>query len=316
MKNSSQSSNSYAPELRATVESIVRKAVAECVFQARAASPAAFEPNQLFNSPEAQAIKEEIVRVGHKLWNREYVDGNGGNISYRISKDYVLCTPTLCSKGDLKVEDIALVDLDNNFILGTRPHTSELKLHLAIYKAVPQAKAVVHCHPPYATAHAVAGVHPTPNCIPEMEVFVGPVGITPYETPGTQVFADTVLPYAKKHNTILLGNHGIVCWADTVTHAEWFAEVVDTYCKTILIAKQVNPNPPQIPPAGIQDILEIKKKLGLPDARLPETKDAAEEVETVISSVANSLPELKPEQVDSLVSSISEEVLAILSQSK
>ncbi|MGH9616576.1 MAG: class II aldolase/adducin family protein [Acidobacteriaceae bacterium] len=66
---------------------------------------------------------------------------------------------------------------------------------------------------------------------PEQEVFVGPVALAPYETPGTQAFAETVLPYVKNHNTILLTNHGVVCWADTVTHAEWYVEVVDTYCK-------------------------------------------------------------------------------------
>src|SRR6266702_7885040 len=128
MKISSQDSISCTPELRETISNIVRRAVTECVFQVRAASPAAIEPLELFHSTEAVAIKEEIVRVGRKLWDRQYVDGNGGNISYRISSQYVLCTPTLCSKGDLRVEDISLVDLNNNLIVGSRPQTSEIKL--------------------------------------------------------------------------------------------------------------------------------------------------------------------------------------------
>lgn len=311
MKTSSENSISAAPELRETLQGILRRAVSECIFQVRAASPGAIEPLELFHSPEALAIKEEIVRVGKKLWNREYVDGNGGNISYRITSQYVLCTPTLCSKGDLTVEDIGLVDLNNNLIIGNRPQTSELKLHLSIYRSVPKAKAVVHCHPPYATAHAVAGVVPPLNLIPEQEVFVGPVALSPYETPGTQIFADTVLPYAKKHNTILLGNHGIVCWADTVTHAEWFAEVVDTYCKTVMIARQLKPNLPEIPPAKVQDLLDIKKKLGLPDARLPEEEAVAEAASTVAASIAKSLPQVKPEEVERLISSLTEEILAV-----
>ncbi len=317
MKISSKDFISCTPELRETLQGIVRRAVTECIFQVRAASPGAIEPLELFQSPEALAIKEEIVRVGKKLWDREYVDGNGGNISYRISSQYVLCTPTLCSKGDLKVEEIALVDLNNNLIIGVRPHTSELKLHLSIYKAVPKAKAVVHCHPPYATAHAVAGVVPPLNLIPEQEVFVGPVALSPYETPGTQVFADTILPYAKKHNTILLGNHGIVCWADTVTHAEWFTEVVDTYCRTIMIARQLKPNLPEIPIPKIHDLLEIKKKLGLPDARLPEEEDGlAEAISATAASVAMSLPRVGQDEVEELVSSITEEVLSMFDQSK
>jgi L-fuculose-phosphate aldolase len=315
MKISSENSISCTPQVREAIQGIVRRAVSECIFQIRAASPESFETFELFHSPEALAIKEEIVRVGKKLWNRQYVDGNGGNISYRISSQYVLCTPTLCSKGDLKVEEIALVDLHNNLVHGVRPHTSELKLHLSIYKAVPNAKAVVHCHPPYATAHAVAGVIPPLNLIPEQEVFVGPVALSPYETPGTQVFADTVLPYAKRHNTILLGNHGVVCWADTVTHAEWFVEIVDTYCKTVMIARQLNPHLPEISPAKIQDLLEIKKKLGLPDARLPEEEDSSKALGSIIASAAKSLSKVKDGEIDELVTSITEEVLSVFYRS-
>ena len=195
---------------RAMVKSILSHAVLQCVEQGVRSSSAGEDPLEIFHSPATQLIKEEIVRTGHKLWQRQYVDGNGGNISARISKNYVVCTPTLLSKGDLHVDDLALVDLENRRLCGDRPHTSELLLHLEIYKTVPQARAVVHCHPPYATAHAIAGVVPQPNLVPEQEVFVGPVAITPYETPGTPEFARTIVPVAKNHNTILLTNHGLV----------------------------------------------------------------------------------------------------------
>lgn len=224
-------------------------------------------PEALLNSPEANAIKDEIMRIGHKLWLRQYVDGNGGNISYRLSDDYVLCTPSLVSKADLKPEDFSLVDLAGNQVAGKRPRTSEILMHLEIYRVVPAAQAVLHCHPPHATAYAIAGVVP-PNCIiPEQEVFVGQVALTRYETPGTQAFAETVLPYARDHNTILLGNHGIVCWADTVTHAEWYAEVVDTYCHTLILANHLGVPITRIPSEKAGALLDLKKKLGLPDAR-------------------------------------------------
>ncbi|HET9100009.1 MAG TPA: class II aldolase/adducin family protein, partial [Acidobacteriaceae bacterium] len=250
------------------IATIVRRAVLECIEAKRSGQAAAEEPLEIFNSPQANALKEEILRVGKKLWERQYVDGNGGNISVRVSPHYVLCTPTLCSKGDLGMKDFSLVDLDNCQLCGDRPQTSEILLHLEIYKAVPDAKAVIHCHPPYATAHAVAGVVPQGNLIPEQEVFIGPVALAPYETPGTRAFAKTVLPFVQDHNTILLANHGIVCWADTVTHAEWYVEVVDTYCKTVMIASQLRPELNQIPSDKIPDLLAIKKKLGLPDPRL------------------------------------------------
>ncbi len=205
-----------------------------------AASLAAPEVNRrLYTSPEAQAIKNEICAVGRKLWLRQYADGNGGNISYRIGPNQVLCTPTLVSKYDLTPEDIGMTDLEGVQIAGLKPRTSELLLHLEIYKAVPEAKAVVHCHPPHATAYAITGRVPPNLVLPEFEVLVGKVAISPYETPGTKAFAETVLPYVKQHNTVLLSNHGVVCWADTVTHAEWCAEVLDSYCWTLMLAMQL-----------------------------------------------------------------------------
>jgi len=222
---------------------------------------------RLFTTPEAEAIKLEICAVGKKLWNRQYVDGNGGNISFRIGPNEVLCTPTLVSKFDLTPDDICMVDLEGKQVAGKRPRTSEILLHLEIYKAVPEAKACVHCHPPHATAYAITGRVPPSRVIPEFEVFVGKVAVSPYETPGTKAFAETVLPYVRQHNTVLLANHGIICWADTVTHAEWFAEVVDTYCWTLMLASQLGVPISQISEKHTADLLDIKKTIGLPDAR-------------------------------------------------
>lgn len=227
---------------------------------------------RLFTSPEAEAIKKEICSVGRKLWMRQFVDGNGGNISYRIGPNEVLCTPTLVSKYDLTPEVIGMTDMEGVQIAGSKPRTSELLLHLEIYKAVPEAKAVVHCHPPHATAYAITGRVPPNLVIPEFEVFVGKVAVSPYETPGTKAFAETVLPYVKQHNTVLLSNHGIVCWADTVTHAEWYAEVLETYCWTLLIASQLGAPISHISEEHGSDLLAIKKKLGLPDIRFDTSR--------------------------------------------
>jgi L-fuculose-phosphate aldolase len=229
-----------------------------------ASSPAA---EAAFRSPEAMAIKKEIVAAGHKLWKRGYVDGNGGNISCRLNERWIICTPTLLSKADMTVDDLCLVAMDGTQIAGARARSSEILLHLEIMKAVPQARAVLHCHPPYATAYAITGLVPPACIIPEQEVFVGTVALSPYETPGTQAFAETVLPYVREHNTILLSNHGIVCWADTVTHAEWYAEVVDTYCHTLVIASHLGAPPTKIPAEKAVHLLDLKKKLGMPDAR-------------------------------------------------
>jgi L-fuculose-phosphate aldolase len=222
----------------------------------------------LLASPEAEAIKAEIIRVGLKLWQRQYVDGNGGNISCRLTDEAVICTPTLCSKADLTPDDFCLVDYSGNQLAGARPRTSEILMHMEIYKAVPEARAVVHCHPPHATAYAITGQVPPTCIIPEFEVFVGRMGVAPYETPGTQKFAETVIPLAKDHNAILLSNHGIVCWADSVTHAEWYTEVVDTYCWTLMLAHQMGAPITNIAADKAGDLLAIKQRMGLPDSRI------------------------------------------------
>jgi L-fuculose-phosphate aldolase len=222
---------------------------------------------KLFFTPEAEEVKKEICAVGRKLWLRQFVDGNGGNISFRIGPNEVICTPTLVSKYDLTPDDLSLVDMDGVQIAGKRPRTSEIFMHLEIYKNVPAAKSVVHCHPPHATAYAITGKVPPNNVIPEFEVFVGKVAISPYKTPGTPEFAQTVIPFVRDHNTVLLANHGIVCWADTVTHAEWYAEVLDTYCWTLMNAVQLGVPLSYISEQHSTDLLNIKKKLGLPDAR-------------------------------------------------
>ena len=173
-----------------------------------------------------------------------------------------------------------LSDLDGNILAGDRLRTSELLLHLEIYKANPRARAIVHCHPPHATAFAMTGSAPPNGLITEYELFIGPVAVAPYETPGSQAFAETVRPFVERHNTILLTNHGIVCWADTVTHAEWLVEIFENYCKTFLIAQQIGKPLQAIPEHKIQEILALKRRMGFPDARLgriPEPESPAQE---------------------------------------
>jgi len=243
--------------------------------QARLEAPCAHRseeksPQVVANSVEAEALRAEILLVGRKLWERQYVDGNGGNISVRLGEKYVLCTPTMMSKRDLEPADICLSDLEGSILAGERTRTSELLLHLEIYKANTRARAIVHCHPPHATAFAMTGTAPPIGLISEYETSIGPAAVAPYETPGTKAFAETVLSFVQDHNTILLSNHGIVCWSDTVTHAEWLVETFDTYCKTYLIAQQIGKPLQYIPESKIAEILAIKQRLGYPDARMKE----------------------------------------------
>lgn len=271
--------------------------VVQAVMEAlRAPKPEEMPASVAVNSFEAESLRTEIIRVGRKLWERGYVDGNGGNISVRLGAKYILCTPTMMSKRDMQPADICLSDLEGNILAGDRLRTSELLLHLEIYRVNPRARAVVHCHPPYATAFSLTGIAPPVGLITECEIFIGPTAVAPYETPGTQAFAESVLPFVQNHNTILLANHGVVFWSDTVTHAEWLTEILENYCKTYLIAQQIGKPLQYIPEEKLQEILALKRRLGLPDARmgaLPELDGPAyaknAELEQIVKQVIERL---------------------------
>ncbi|UWZ82066.1 class II aldolase/adducin family protein [Occallatibacter riparius] len=245
----------------------VREVVEAALSVLREREPVHVSPSVAVNSFEADGLRAEIIAVGRKLWERKYVDGAGGNISARLNSEYVLCTPTMLSKGDLQPADICLTDLEGNILAGDRLRTSELLLHLEIYRFNPRARAVVHCHPPHATGFALTGSAPPNGYMSEFEFFIGPVAVAPYETPGTPGFAETIRPFVHDHNTILLANHGIVCWSDTVTHAEWLAEILETYCTMYLIAQQVGRPLLPISEPKMQELLAAKRRLGWPDAR-------------------------------------------------
>ena len=174
-----------------------------------------------FNSPAAHALKEQLCDIGRRLWQREYVDGNGGNIAIRVGEDIAICTPTLVSKGFMKPEDMCLVDFEGNQLAGTKKRTSEILMHLQIMKQQPKAVATCHCHPPYSTGFAVAGVLPPTCMIPEFEVFAS-VAIAPYRTPGTPEMGKLVADLVDKHNTILMANHGVVSWSHNNVEDAYF----------------------------------------------------------------------------------------------
>ena len=226
------------------------------------------EIDAYFHSPKIQELKEQICDVGKRLWQRAYVDGNGGNIAVRVGEDIALCTPTLVSKGFMKPEDMCFVDLEGNQFCGGKKRTSEILMHLQIMKRQPRAVATVHCHPPYATGFAVAGVEPPTCMIPEYEVFSS-VAIAPYRTPGTPEMGKLVADLVDKHNTILMANHGVVAWSHIGVEDAYFKmEILEAYCRTILVASQLGKPPNTMTPSQLQDLLKIKQSLGIPDPRI------------------------------------------------
>ncbi|QDV70040.1 Methylthioribulose-1-phosphate dehydratase [Rosistilla carotiformis] len=212
-------------------------------------------------------IKQDICEIGKRIYAKGFAAANDGNITVRVSENEVLCTPTMHCKGYLKPEDISVVDMTGKQLSGNKKRSSEALLHLEIYKQRPELKSVVHCHPPHATAFAVAR-EPIPQCVlPEVEVFLGDVPITKYETPGGQAFADTVIPYIHKSNVIILANHGTVSFGENVERAYWWTEILDAYCRILLLSRQLG-HVQYLSGDKSRELLELKDKWGFTDPRL------------------------------------------------
>jgi len=211
-------------------------------------------------------LKEQICEIGRRVYAKGFAAANDGNITIRLNDREVLCTPTMVSKGYLKPEDICKVDYEGKQLAGTKRRTSEVLLHLAVYKQRPDVHAVVHCHPPHATAFAVAH-EPIPKCVlPEVEVFLGEVPMAVYETPGNQKFAETIVPYLKDCNTIILANHGTVSFGPDVQAAYFNTEIIDAYCKILILARQLG-RVNYFTAQQTRELLDLKKRIGYDDPR-------------------------------------------------
>ena len=212
-------------------------------------------------------LKKDICEIGRRIYNKGFAAANDGNISIRVGENEFLCTPTMHSKGFLKPDDICTIDITGKQTAGRKKRSSEALLHLEIYKHRPDLRSVVHCHPPHATAFAVAR-EPIPQCVlPEVEVFLGDVPITRYETPGGQAFAETIIPFVDKTNVIILANHGTVSFGEDVERAYWWTEILDAYCRILMLAKglgRVN----YFTEEKERELLDLKQKWGFADPRL------------------------------------------------
>ena len=275
------------------------------------------EIEKFFNSPAIHTLKERICEMGRRLWQREYTDGNGGNITIRVGDNLALCTPTLICKGFMKPEDMCLVDLDGNQLAGTRVRTSEAKTHFGIMKRQPAAKACVHAHPPHATAFAIANVD-IPSClIPEAEVFLGKIGVAEYKTPGTQANSDEVGEVGKDHQAVLMQNHGVIVWGKDVEDAYWKMENIDSYCRTVWIAAGLGGGLHRFTGGQAKELINLRQKLGMPDPRaglkeceLCDSADFRPGVVCATPAAPTAASSAAPDpQIEAIVQAVTEQIL-------
>lgn len=187
-------------------------------------------------------IKREICRIGQRIWQRGYVSANDGNISVRIAPDRWLCTPTGVSKGFMCPEMICTVNENAEQERGKYKLTSEIRVHIAIALKLPVeiCGAIVHTHAPHATVFALAGQAPPMGFLPEVEALIGPIGLVPYETPGSWALAHrAAAAVGPGMNAVLLQNHGLITWGPTLEQAYFHTEIVDNYCRMMILSQQL-----------------------------------------------------------------------------
>jgi len=215
-------------------------------------------------------VKKDLCMIGERIWMKGFCAGNEGNHSVRVSEDRVLITPSGISKGMLKPEQVCTIDMDGTPLDKNSPWkaSSERKVHVAIYKHRPDIRAVIHSHPPHATAFAIANI-PLPEGIhPEAEVFLGRVPTARYATPSTDDLPASIIPLiGPETNTVLMGNHGSVSFDKDLIGAYYKLEILDAYCRVLLLTKQIG-KANVLNAEQMTELLQVKTKLGFTDPRL------------------------------------------------
>jgi L-fuculose-phosphate aldolase len=184
----------------------------------------------------ARDAAREIVRCCRSLWRAGLIAGADGNVSVRYRPDRLLVTPRGLLKAELSPNDLVAVDLAGRHRRGSREATTELDLHLRVYRRRMDCGAVVHAHPPAATAFAVAG-HPFPgDVLPEIPLLMGQVPVVPYATTGTPALGDAAEPFLGAHEAVLLANHGALTWGVDLAQARIRMESLEHAARIILAA--------------------------------------------------------------------------------
>ena len=182
-------------------------------------------------------LSHEIVRCCRRLWQLGLIAAGDGNVSVRYRADRLLVTPRGLLKSDLAPDDLAETDLDGGHIRGSRRATTELDLHLRVYRRRPDCGAVVHAHPPTASGFAVAGEGLPDDVLPEITLLMGAVPLVPYATPGTPALGDAVEPFLAANQAVLLANHGALAWGDDLAQARIRMESLEHAARILLIAR-------------------------------------------------------------------------------
>src|ERR671910_545683 len=191
------------------------------------------------STPSEAQLRADIVEVGRRMYARGYTASNDGNISVRLDGGRLLMTPSGVCKGFMAAEMMCVTDLDGRKLAGSRDPSSEMQMHLEVYRRRPDVQAVVHAHPPLATGFAVAGIPLDRAVLAEVITTLGSVPIAQYGTPSTQELPDAVRQYIKAHDGLLLANHGALTVGHELFAAYYKMETIEHFAKISLVARML-----------------------------------------------------------------------------
>jgi L-fuculose-phosphate aldolase len=209
------------------------------------------------NESEARKL---IVEIGRLLYERSYVVSSDGNVSIRVDENTILATPTMMCKGRMTEDALALTDMEGKPLSDKRA-SSELAMHLLIYRERPDIKAVCHAHPPHGTAFAVAGLAIDKPILSEVILTLGCVPLTDYGTPSTDELTEAMQPFVKHHNALLMANHGAVAYGEDLWQAFDRLETLEHTAKIAILAKALG-GANDLPGDAIEKLINIREKAG------------------------------------------------------
>ena len=204
--------------------------------------------------------ERKIIEIGRKLYQRGMLAGNDGNISMRLEGGHIMITAAGRPKGELAAEDLVTVDAEGKHIHGRLEASSEMAMHLFVYRRRPEIMGCVHSHAPYATAFAVSGESLDAAVLPEVVVFVGDIVKATYAPPGTEAVPDSLAPYIETASAFLLKNHGLLTIGRTLEQAYHRHETVEHYARIMMLARQLGGADP-LPPDDVERLSAIRRKL-------------------------------------------------------
>ena len=207
--------------------------------------------------------KKAILDIGQRMYVRNFVAANDGNISIRTGENEVWATPTGVSKGFMKKKMLVKVDLEGNVLEGTKKPSSELKMHLRAYQENPELLSVCHAHPPICTCFAIAGIPLDVPVLAEAVITLGDVPVASYAELGSKEVPEAIAPYCHTHNGVLLANHGAVTWAEDPYSAYYRLESMEYYANILMITGKILKEQNTLTEEQVERLLAMREKFGI-----------------------------------------------------